>query len=795
MMSGSACPRPTDGTSHVLRLWIRQAEVASLVVDPQDVAQLAMMLRPDGTILVLNQDGDVLLDGILPDNPPSEGYSIYALAHAPQANKPAKLALSRISVEEAPYQPSSDPAALLADGEPVVLFDGRILGRQWARYGIAGGDFGRFARLKDGTLVVDVPKGSRWGKTGIRSTERVVKVPAIDGTIATKLTLAIDPSRTSDFVVALIPGDGPQDDWANHDVRVGLATAEDGKSTILYLWIRRGEAMRIAAAPKDVERLGIVLRPDGTVLVLGRNDTVLLQGVLPDDPPPDGYYIYALAHPPKANEPAKMALKSITLRQVPYERPADPAALLDGTQHVVLFDGRMLGRRWTKYNAQGGDFAKHAGLKDGALVVDVPEGALWGKAGLYSPQPLVWLDKFGEGAEERVTFTFDPDRTTGFVLALTPIHNLNGNDPAKPFALLHWRRTKDGSGAKATFLLEPDSPGKPLWEVALPAEAPETVAFVLTPQGLRIEAAGLTGDTVAWALLKPAQSFRIYAYSQPDEANAPVRMALKQIVLDRRAGAPISPPEPAAGVADLPVQTTFDGQPNDWWEAGGGAYHPDYLKYVSFANGSMTAEVPGKHQWGQAGLLSKKPVLDFDERIERTSYRLTLTVDPKQTTGFQVTFSTRMEPHMWDHRTISLSFIRYTQGPDAGKYVLALGSGYQSWWRSVDADWIEKNWNGRLDIDIGDGWMAVSLPGGPAVRGSDIAIHKYYRLYATIYATPEKAYGADSKLVLKTVAGGWVPSDGMSAADRWSYLDKDDFDPDGFLASLADGLPALAADQ
>ncbi len=684
------------------------------------------------------------------------------------------------------YAGGSD-APPVADTPPTetVLFDG-TLDEGWREMGLAGGNFAEFASIESGVLVVDVPEGHSWGKTGIASLEPVVKVPEPGAGTATKLTFAIDPQRTSAFVFSLLPPKSGDEEWSYHHVRIGLTTDDDGKS-VLILWIRQVEAMRVAADAEAVAQIGIVLRPDGTVVVVDRNDDILLQGILPDAVPREGYLIHALAHAPRENLPAKLALRRISLEEVPDAPASDPGAMLDGEQQVVLFDGRTLGRRWTRYNAHGGDFAKHARLQDGALLVDVPEGAEWGKAGLYSPDPLIWLDRFGAGAEERVTFTFDPERTTGFVLAVTPIHGLNGNEPSKPFALLHWRQNKDGTGAKASFHLE--SPLEPLWEVALPARAPDTVSFVFTPLGLRIVADGMPDDTVTWAPIAPSQSFRIYAYSQPDEANAAVRMALRQIVLDRRAGAAIAPPKPAAGVADLPVTTVFAGEPGDGWEPAGGAYHPDYAKYVSFADGSMIAEVPGDLPWGKAGLLSTRPILDFDERIERTSYKLAVTVDPKQTTGFQIMFAGQPVPAMWEHRTIALGLIRYTEGPNAGKYVLGLGSGYRAWYRAVDAGWMDDNWDGTLEIETGDGWMVVGIPGGPVVRGIDINIHNYSRLYMTVYAHPEKETGASSRLVLRRITGAWLPGDGMTAVQRWIYLDKQAFDPAAFLKDLAAGLP------
>ena len=46
------------------------------------------------------------------------------------------------------------------------------LGEVWDKLQAVGGNFDKFARFDRGALVVDVPAGNYWGKTGVLSHER-----------------------------------------------------------------------------------------------------------------------------------------------------------------------------------------------------------------------------------------------------------------------------------------------------------------------------------------------------------------------------------------------------------------------------------------------------------------------------------------------------------------------------------------------------------------------------------------------------------------------------------------------
>jgi hypothetical protein len=466
----------------------------------------------------------------------------------------------------------------------------------------------------------------------------------------------------------------------------------------------------------------------------------------------------------------------------------DPQApLIAGkTQRVMLFDGSSLTSRWTGYRAHGGNYENHARLEGGALLIDVPEKAGWGKVGIYSEAPLVWLDQFGENAEITLTFKFNPTLTNGFALALATHYGLNGNDPSKPKFLLHWRKSKDGI-TKVTLVRD----AKKVSEITPTGGMPSEVKFVITPAGIKTIAPGLSDESVPWDAIGPSQGFRIYAYSHPDEKHQPVQMALKEILLERKAGT-LRTAQPADGVEALPVDLLFDGKPNEFWELASMAGEK-FIQYCRFENDRLIVDVPAKkQQWGKTGLLSTQPVIRLDERVQLTSKRLTIKVDPKQSSGFQIMFHTKKVADMWgQHMKGAISLIRKTEGLDAGTHTFSLrqsNSPYSIWERNLDSNWLDQNWDGTLILELGDHWMTASIPGGPGVRGTALSITKGYELFMTVYSHPEKTYGASS-LAVENIKSAWLPIDGMSSLDRWLLVDKQEFDPTRFLQDLGEVIP------
>ncbi|MDH3349075.1 MAG: hypothetical protein OEM02_13380, partial [Desulfobulbaceae bacterium] len=230
----------------------------------------------------------------------------------------------------------------------------------------------------------------------------------------------------------------------------------------------------------------------------------------------------------------------------PTWRVAEKQTLFNGTAGDIM----------QPHNAHGGNFKTHARYEDGFLVVDVPEGANWGKVGLLSKKPAVWMDDFGHKAETRVVYTFDPKRTSGFGLALTlpGSGGVGGNDPSYPGVRYYWIRNAEGTAAKSELHIDPHRRDN-YWHEETTPEAPQQVAVVLRPGSVAIELDGVEKVRRDWNVVGEGSGLHVYVFSHPPAAKIPVRMALKDISISRRFSTGTKGPTPV--VQPLPPTVLF----------------------------------------------------------------------------------------------------------------------------------------------------------------------------------------------------------------------------------------------
>lgn len=672
--------------------------------------------------------------------------------------------------------PGEIPATTARPGDP-VLFDG-LPDERWLPVSEAGGNYDAFARSSGGMLIVDVPAGNGWAKTGIRSAAPLVRVG--DGTGARTVRFDFDAANTSAFVLALAAADG-SDEWPAHDIRFAWGSEGGDEPAHATLFLRRSVVRRVATGPRAPDSITLRLDPTGVVAAI-LPDGTMLEATLPGGPAPEGYHVHAIAHAMAKEQPARLALRRIETGETPAAKPA-LTAWPDDRAEVVLFDGR-LGTDWVGHGAAGGDFNRDARLDGDMLLVDVAQGSAWGNAGILSPAALVWLDGLRGDGEVTVTFELDPARTDGFALALAHpgYGGVGGNGPGKPNVTFAWHKPKDSTGALADVHFYPHG-GNDFDRQEVSATPPSQVRFSIRAGEVTVSAEGMAPVTRPYDAARDGAGLRVYAYTIVPEKDAPARLALDRIVLTRKPGAAAPTPEPAPGVDPLPETVAFDGSPSPAWEpigvAGG-----DFEAFARFEDGALVVEVPEGHSWGKTGLLSAEPLLKLDPRIRQTPARIELQMDPARPQNLNFALSTRKIADMWqNHR----GWYTFTYIPERQVWVMGLRhSPYQEWSREVDAGWVAENWDGRLRIDVGDGWTAMEIPGGPRLYGT-MGVGPYYHLHGVVQAHPPAEQKAAS-LTLRSITTGMVTPDGMSAADRWSLLDDETFEPGQFLETLFDDL-------
>lgn len=450
----------------------------------------------------------------------------------------------------------------------------------------------------------------------------------------------------------------------------------------------------------------------------------------------------------------------------------------------TLFDGTPT-PLFLPHQAHGGVFDTSARYEDGELVVDVPANSGWGKVGLLSNDPLVWMDDFHDDAETRVTFALDPQRTTGFGLALAQPGwgGVAGNDPGYPDVRFYWIRNPDGKDARVEMHVDPHGTDD-FWKGSVGPTAPRNVTFILRPGAVSV---ALDGKTVAerpWPALRSGIGFRVYAFSHPADVNLPARLGLKSITVARIYPTAPEPTEPAPGVEPLPVETLFDGAPTPAFEpaavAGG-----DFDAFARYIDGGLDIDVPAGHSWGKTGLISAEPLVVLDNRAYETAMRLTLTVDPARTGTFVLALAGDKVVEMWPSHNAWFVLSRL---PDEDSYLLQANAGpYNDRVRKIPAAWFDAHWDGRIQYDIGQDFGCIRIPDGPSLC-AQLPTSVGNRLYATILAHAP-AEGRATGLVLKQITRGLVTPPGLTADHRWFFVDDNAFDADQYLKDLGSLLP------
>lgn len=660
------------------------------------------------------------------------------------------------------------PAAPLFAGEPSAAWElhlARSGQSEWTRY-------------ENGAFIADVPAGPDYRTTGLRTVDPLVRLPGASDGFSTRITLDIQTARLQNVVIALVQtGQQGRLDWDDHEIWLGIEHRPDTPAE-LVLAVQGQVKERVPVPGADVlAGLVLTMRPDGLIRVSNGTGAVLAEARMAPVPTPGPYHLQISATAPLGDVAAFLALREVRLEEVPTDLAAlDPAALpADAPQEVVLFDGQGPGVLMALHGPRGMDPA--VARFDNGLIVRAEAAALQG-IGLYSVDPVVWLDRFGPGASARLRLEFDPSATSGVEVALAaPMSNAD-NEPGLPGLRLHWRRLGEG------FFLTRSPDRDPPRYAAVPA-MPAVVDVVLHPEGVQMLAEGFPDDILPWSMARDGAGLRLFVLAKGDHESLPAEMALRRITLLRTPGAAEPAPAPAPEVAPLPETSHF---PADGWE-GYGLAGVDFTAVGSFAaDGSVAVDVPEGNEAGRAGVLSPVPVAVLDHRLERTGHRLTYAFDPDGTDGFEIILSQSRLPEMEDGSEVILQLVRQSEGRMAGDWLLHVWGGYYKTWTRRIPGKVMQDWDGRFEVALTRGTVQVTLPGITRLVAPDfIGIRPGVSLFTTVHSRSPLRYGP-AKMALRAITGGWITPAGMTERARLVLLGPEGFDPEAWLGLLRDEL-------
>jgi len=209
-----------------------------------------------------------------------------------------------------PYGP---PFAIV---QPDIMEDFQNgLGNRWDPVAVVGGDLGRFARFESGKLIVNVPQGNSWGKTGIQSKQPIFTVDRSFAAQPGLILIKTDPALTTGFVVTLASS-WHNDVWVLQTVWVHVVSATDeGEGSVVFINThgpeKYGSEGYLPIKPvKAPEWVGFKVYPGKVALQMSGMDSPALidMGWISEGTP---IYLQVFSHPRAEGGPAAVAIDEI----------------------------------------------------------------------------------------------------------------------------------------------------------------------------------------------------------------------------------------------------------------------------------------------------------------------------------------------------------------------------------------------------------------------------------------------------------------------------------------------------
>ncbi|MEA4882811.1 MAG: hypothetical protein VB144_03945 [Clostridia bacterium] len=188
------------------------------------------------------------------------------------------------------------------------------LGSAWLPLSAAGGNFDRFAKVRNGFVVVDVPAGNCWGKTGVMSAVPVVTVSADS---PNTVIVRVDPAKNDSFVISLSPV-LYADTWLQTNLWFHYASAQPGSPAGCYYAdahgaFKYGGTGELRPNTQSVpEWIAITVRP-GAADVFIQGEASPATGSFPWMTPGTQLYVHIFSHARVDGGSSLLALDSVTV--------------------------------------------------------------------------------------------------------------------------------------------------------------------------------------------------------------------------------------------------------------------------------------------------------------------------------------------------------------------------------------------------------------------------------------------------------------------------------------------------
>lgn len=540
----------------------------------------------------------------------------------------------------------------------------------WTQVGAAGGSFQKFARLENGQLIIDVPSGNSWGKTGIMSSEPLFTISAAMERNPVKILIELDPSKTDGFVVALNPV-RDTDAWNRTNLWAFWGKAAGTNKSHFGLTSFQGEGDYRVNSEKEgrsvPQFLLLTVWPGKAELkdpVSGETFTAnyswLKEGVQP--------YFFIFSSPLAAGGPSKLAVKSIEVfgaaKVAESSVNSSPLKGFEGVADISMrFEGSQLDPFWGKIAVIGGNFEKFARMGDKKLSINVPAGNSWGKTGIVSKAPVFSVQAGMASNPARILLEFDPAETENFVAALAP--TMYPDVWLTTNTWIGWVK-KPGTEISSFVLASPQGEGAPTTDAEkVGRKNPQYVAITVYPG--KVEVTDLvSGETLtaSYSWIKTGTPIYFYLFSSPYKEGGPAKFSVKSFEiygLGKQAsteGVKGADVLSEAGLAGTPSMVEdFEGPLSSLWErlevVGG-----NFSRFAKVANGELTVDVPSGNIWGKTGILSSFPMFTVESNMSTKPVKVLVELNEKLSENVLLALSGIKNPDVWLTTNVWASFMK-----------------------------------------------------------------------------------------------------------------------------------------
>ncbi|RLA77067.1 MAG: hypothetical protein DRG30_01280, partial [Epsilonproteobacteria bacterium] len=497
-----------------------------------------------------------------------------------------------------------------------VLFDGKSMGDRWKPYD----DFEEYIKFDNSTLMIDVPKSHGWAQVGLESSETIINFTESNQSYAYHLKFKLDPKNTTGFAINL-EGENLDKKLRSFSKISIVYKVINEKSAILEL--RKDEYLQAKLEMSTVpESMELIIQPNNFMYLYLEDGRYLQTTSIKYSMPTKGYKLKIYSQAKAYQTEAKLALKSLALQKIPFEKKKLKA---------VIFDGKHLEDMWKPYEAHNHHFSEYTRFDNSALVVNVPKKRGWAQVGIESSETIINFTESNQSYAYRLKFKFDPNDTRGFGI------ELEGRNIDKSCSInklqVFYKKIDDNA---SVLELRKDY-GALHTKLEMGSVTPGDMELLIQPNNMMYLYLldGRYLQTTSAEYTMPTKGYTLKVYSKPIKRELPSKMSLKSIELKRE------PFEKRVDPSNLGKKegkiVLFDGKYlGNGWIPYNEQYKNYFKEYARFDKNGFMIDIPKKHKWGEAGIITPEPIVWLDGLGRDGEYKAIFNFDPIRTTGFTI---------------------------------------------------------------------------------------------------------------------------------------------------------------